>query len=67
MATESDKTVTTNRPHKATWERYYPESFDISLVQSLVNLKTYWGTYLSALADGSLKAEASQVSEMSQW
>ncbi len=67
MSAENNKTLTVNRPHKATWETFIPESFDINLVQSLVSLKTFWGTYLGALADGSVNAVAKQKSEQTKW
>ena len=67
MTAESDKSVTANRLHKVTWERFFPEALALNPVRSLVNLKTYWGSYLSTYADGTLKANAAAVSELTQW
>jgi hypothetical protein len=61
MTAEFDLSVTANRPHKLTWERFIPEtpiSVDDPKVQEFVILKTWWDTYLRASTSGTVDANS---------
>ena len=64
MTAEDTYVVTANRPHKATWERFYPEApitetitpVDQATIPEFVRLRTYWDTYLASSNAGVLRA-----------